>query len=170
LWSSVRDDISEEAVELPDVLEEEFHHSLGHDSCVSLNEVSPFPYQVHCYHDHVVSMCLWEFYHEVDQNHFPPFIGDVEGLKLAEGLMSWGFGLKAEVAGAAVLTYVSQHLWPPVGLGDKFEHLPFSRVFGDVGVMVLSDNLVTELSVLGYIDPISEKNESILFLLFLSSH
>jgi hypothetical protein len=107
LWSSVRDDIAGEAVEVPDISEEEFHCSLGCDGCVSLNEVSPLSYQVHCYHNHVISMSLQQFYYKVNPDCPPPFIWDVERLEFTEGPMSLGLCLKAEIASAAILTYVS---------------------------------------------------------------
>jgi hypothetical protein len=100
---------------------------------------------------------LWEFYYEVDRDCLPPFVWDLEGLEFTKGPMSLCFGPKAEIASATILTYVLRHLWPPVGSGDKFEcfHLPGCR---DVGVMVLSNDLVTEFGILGYVDPVSEKN------------
>jgi hypothetical protein len=103
-------------------------------------------------------MSLWEFYYEVNQDCLPLFVWDLEGLEFAKGPMSLCLGLKAEVTSAAILTYVSQHLWPPVGLGDEFKCLPPSRVSGDAGVVVLSNNSVSEFGILGYVDPVSEKN------------
>jgi hypothetical protein len=85
---------------------------------------------------------LREFYYEVDRDCFPPFIWDLEGLEFAEGLMSLCLGPETEIASAAILTYVSRHLWPPVGSGDEFECLPSSQVSGDVGVVVLGDDSV----------------------------
>jgi hypothetical protein len=101
---------------------------------------------------------LWEFYYEVDRDCFPLFIWDFEGLEFAEGPMSLCFGPETEIASATILTYVSRHLWPPVGLGDEFECLPLSRVSSDAGVMVLGDDSATEFGVLRYVDPVSEKN------------
>jgi hypothetical protein len=65
---------------------------------------------------------------------------------------------EGEITSAAILTYVLQHLWPLVELGDEFECLPPSWVSGNAGVMVLSDDLVMEFSILGYVDPVSEMN------------
>jgi hypothetical protein len=94
-------------MKFPYILEEELHRSLGCNGCVSGDEVTPFPYRVYRYHDCIVPVSLWEFYYEVDRDCLPPFIWDLEGLELAEGPMSLCFGLKAEVASATILTYVS---------------------------------------------------------------
>jgi hypothetical protein len=84
-------------------------------------------------------MSLWQFYHKVDQDR-PSFIQDVGRLEFAEGSMPLGLSLKAEIAGAAILTYVSQHLWPPIRSGDELECLPSARVSGNMGIVVLSDD------------------------------
>ena len=69
-----------------------------------------------------------------------------------------GLSSKAEIAGAAILTYVSQHLWSPVRSGDKFKCLPSARVSGDTGIVVLSDDSATEFGVFRDIDSVSEKD------------
>jgi hypothetical protein len=43
-------------------------------------------------------------------------------------------------------------------LNHKFECLPPSRVSSNARVVVLSNNAASEFSVLGYVDPILEKN------------
>jgi hypothetical protein len=131
LWPSVRDDIARETMEFPYISEEELCCFLGCNGCVSGNEVCSFPYGVHHYHDHIVSVSFWEFYYDVDQKCLPSFVQDLEGLEFTKGPMSLCLGPKAEITGAAILTYVLQHLWPPVGLGDEFECLPPSQVSGD---------------------------------------
>jgi hypothetical protein len=103
-------------------------------------------------------MSFWEFYYEINRDCFPSFLRDFEGLELAEGPVSLCFGPKAEIAGAAVLTYISRHLWPPVGSRDEFECLPPSWVSGDAGIMVLGNDSALEFGVLRYVDPVSEKN------------
>jgi hypothetical protein len=66
--------------------------------------------------------------------------------------------VQTEITGAAILTYVSQHLWPPVGPGDEFEGFPVSWMSGDERVMVLSHDPATEFVVFGHIDPVMEEN------------
>jgi hypothetical protein len=39
-----------------------------------------------------------------------------------------------------------------------FEYLVKNNVIGDEGVVVLGDDSATEFGVLGYVDPVSEKN------------
>jgi hypothetical protein len=52
-------------------------------------------------------MSFWEFYYEINRDCFPSFLQDFEGLEFAEGPVSLCFGPKAEIADAAVLTYIS---------------------------------------------------------------
>jgi hypothetical protein len=103
-------------------------------------------------------MSLWQFYHKVDRDRLPLLIWNVERLEFTEGSMPLGLSPKAKIAGAAILTYVLRHLWLPVRSGDKLKCLPSSWVSGDMGVMVLSNDLAMEFSIFRDIDPVLEKD------------
>jgi len=114
LRSAIRDDTFWEAMEFPDVMEEESGCSFCCDCRVHRNEVYPFGDSIHDRHDSVISGRLWEFDHKIDTEGIPPYIRNGERLKLANRRMSPRFRPEAEVASTHILANVSRHLGPLV--------------------------------------------------------
>jgi len=113
----VGDDMFREAVEFPDVMEEESGCSFRYDRRVHQNEVYPFGDSIHDHHDGVMSRGLREFDHKIDTKGIPPCVQNGERLKLANGRMSPRFRPEAEIASTHILANVPRHLGPPVVLG-----------------------------------------------------
>jgi len=104
----------QEAMEFPDVMEEESGCSFCCNRRVRRNEVYSFGDSIHNCHDSVMSRGLWEFDHKIDAEGVPPCIQHRERLKLANRRMSPRFRLEAKIASAHILADVSRHLGPPV--------------------------------------------------------
>ena len=83
----------QEAVEFPNVIEEESGCSFRCDHRVRRNEVYSFGDSIHDRHDSVMSRGLWEFDHKIDTEGIPPCIWNGERLKLAK-VSSGGRGRK----------------------------------------------------------------------------
>ena len=112
--STIGDDTFQEAMEFPDVMEEELGCSFRYDRRVRRNEVYPFGDSIHNCYDSVMSRRLWEFDHKIDTEGIPPCIRNRERLKLANRRMSPRFCPEAEVASTHILADVPRHLGPPV--------------------------------------------------------
>jgi len=110
LRSAVGDDTFREAVEFPNVIEEE----LGCSCRVRQNEVYSFGDSIHDRHNGIMSGGLWEFDHKIDTEGVPPCVWHGEQLKLANRRMSPRFRLKAKIASTYILADVPRHLGPPV--------------------------------------------------------
>jgi len=110
----VGDDMFWEAMEFPDVMEEESGCSFCCDRCVRRNEVYSFGDSIHDRHDSVMSGGLWEFDHKIDTEGVPPHVWNREWLKLADGRMLPRFRPEAKIASAHILADVPRHLGPPV--------------------------------------------------------
>jgi len=116
----VRDNMFQEAMEFPDVMEEESGCSFCCDHCVRQNKVHPFGDRIHDSHDGIMSRGLWEFNHKIDAKHIPPCVQYREQLQLTNWRMSPRFHPEAEIAGTYILPDVPRHLRPPVILGHQF--------------------------------------------------
>jgi len=116
----VRDNMFQEAMEFPDVMEEESGCSFCCDHCVRQNKVHPFGDRIHDSHDGIMSRGLWEFNHKIDAEHIPPCVQYREQLQLTNWRMSPRFHPEAEIAGTYILPDVPRHLRPPVILGHQF--------------------------------------------------
>jgi len=103
-----------EAVEFPDVMEEELGCSFRCDRRVRWNEVYSFGDSIHDRHDSVMSGGLWKFDHKINTEGVPLCIQNKERLKLANRRMSPRFCLEAEIASTHILADVPRHLGPPV--------------------------------------------------------
>jgi len=113
----VGDDTFREAIEFPDIMEEESGCSLCCDRHVHRNEVYSFGDSIYDRHDSVMSRGLWEFDHKIDTEGIPPCVQNEEQLKLANRRMSPRFYLKAEITSTHILADIPRHLGPPVVLG-----------------------------------------------------
>jgi len=82
LGSAVGDNMFWEAVEFPDIVEEESGCSFCCDHYVHWNKVYSFEDGIHDSHDGVMSRGLWEFDHEINTERIPPYIQNEERLKL----------------------------------------------------------------------------------------
>jgi len=116
----VGDNTFQEAIELPDVMEEESGCSFCCDRCVCQNKVYSFGDRIYDSHDGVMSRELWEFNHEIDTEHILPYVWNGERLKLANWQMLPRFCPEAEIASTYILADVPRHLGPPVVLGHQF--------------------------------------------------
>jgi len=103
-----------EAMEFPDVMEEESGCSFCCDRHVHQNEVYSFGDSVHDCHDGVMSRGLQEFDHKINTEGIPLCVWNGEWLKLANGRMLPRFCLEAEIASTHILADVPRHLEPPV--------------------------------------------------------
>jgi len=110
----VGDDTFREAIEFPDIMEEESGCSLCCDRHVRRNEVYSFGDSIHDRHDSVMSRGLWEFDHEIDTEGIPPCVQNKEQLKLANRRMSPRFYLEVEITSTHILADVPRYLGPPV--------------------------------------------------------
>jgi len=110
----VRDDMFREAMEFPDVMEEESGCSFRCDRRVRWNEVYSFGDSIHDHHDSVMSGGLREFDHKIDTEDVPLRVRNGEWLKLANGRMLPRFCLEAKIASTHILANVPRHLGPPV--------------------------------------------------------
>jgi len=117
LRSAIGDDTFREAMEFPDVMEEESGCSFRCDRRVHWNKMYSFEDSIHDRHDGVMSRGLWEFDHKINTEGIPPCIRNGERLKLANRRMSPRFCLEVEVASTHILANVPRHLGPPVVLG-----------------------------------------------------
>jgi len=108
----VRDNMFQEAMEFPDVMEEESGCSFCCDHCVRQNKVHPFGDRIHDSHDGVMSRGLREFDHKIDTEYIPPCIQYREQLQLTNWRMSPRFHPEAEIAGTYILPDVPRHLRP----------------------------------------------------------
>jgi len=110
----VRDNTFQEAMEFPDVIEEESSCSFCCNRCVYWNEVHSFGDRIHDSHDSVMSGKLWEFDHEINTERIPLCVQHRERLQLVNWRMSPRFHLEAEIASTYILANVPRHLRPPV--------------------------------------------------------
>ena len=113
----VRDDTFREAMEFPDVMEEESGCSFCCDHRVCWNEVYSFGDSIHDRHDGVMSEGLWKFNHKINTEGISLCIRNGERLKLANRRMSPRFHPEAEIASTHILADIPRHLGPPVVLG-----------------------------------------------------
>ena len=72
-----------EAVEFPNVIEEESGCFFCCDRHICWNEVYSFGDSIHNCYDGVMSRRLWEFDHKIDTECIPPCVWNGERLKLA---------------------------------------------------------------------------------------
>ena len=74
--------MSWEAIEFPDIVEEESGCSFHCDCCVHRNEVYSFGNRIHDSHDGIMSGGLQKFDHKIDAEHIPLCIQNGKWLKL----------------------------------------------------------------------------------------
>ena len=103
-----------EAVEFPNVMEEESGCSFCCDRHVHWNEVYSFGDSIHDRHNGVMSGGLQEFNHKINTEGVPPCVRHGEQLMLTNRRMSPRFCLGAKIASTHILANVSRHLRPPV--------------------------------------------------------
>ena len=103
-----------EAVEFPNVMEEESGCSFCCDRHVHWNEVYSFGDSIHDRHNGVMSGGLQEFNHKINTEGVPPCVRHGEQLMLTNRRMSPRFCLEAKIASTHILANVSRHLRPPV--------------------------------------------------------
>jgi len=104
----------QEAVEFPNVIEEESGCSFRCDRRVCRNKVYSFGDSIHDCHNDVMSRGLQEFDHKINTEGVPLCIWHGEWLKLANRRMSPRFRPEAKIASTHILANVPRHLGPPV--------------------------------------------------------
>jgi len=114
LRSAVEDNTFREAVEFPNIMEEESGYSFHCDCHVHQNEVYTFGDSIHDHHNSVMSGGLWEFDHKIDTEGVPPCVWHREQLKLANRRISPRFRLEAKIVSTHILANVPRHLGPLV--------------------------------------------------------
>jgi len=110
----VGDDTFQEAVEFPNIMEEESGCSFYCDRCVRRNEVYSFEDSIHDRHNGVMSGGLREFDHKIDTEGVPPCVQHREWLKLTNRRMSPRFCPEVKITSTHILADVPRHLGPPV--------------------------------------------------------
>jgi len=120
LGSAVKDNIFQEAMELPDVVKKESGCSFHCDRCVRQNEVYSLGDGIYDSHDSIMSRGLQEFDHEIDTERIPSYVQNREWLKLANWRVLPGFRPEAEITGTYILANIPRHLRPPVVPGHQF--------------------------------------------------
>ena len=103
-----------EAVEFPNIMEEESGCSFHCDRCVCQNEVYSFGDSIYDRHNGIMSGGLQEFDHKIDTEGVPPCVQHGERLKLANRRMSPRFRPEAKIASTHILADVPRHLGPLV--------------------------------------------------------
>jgi len=124
-----------EAMEFPNVMEEESGCSFCCDHCVCQNEVYSFGDSIHNRYNGVMSGGLWEFDHKIDTEGVLPCIRHREQLKLTNRRMLPRFRPEAKIASTHILANVPRHLGLPVVLGHQFQCLPASGVSCNLGII-----------------------------------
>ena len=104
----------QEAVEFPDVIEEESGCSFCCDCHVHQNEVHSFGDSIHNHHDSIMSKKLWELNHKINTECIPPCVWNREQLELADSEVLLRFCPETEITGTYILANVPRHLRPPV--------------------------------------------------------
>jgi len=110
----------QEAMEFPDIMEEESGSSFCCDCYVHRNEVYSFGDRIHDSHDGIMSGELWEFGHKIDTECIPLSIWNGEQLKLANWRVLPRFCLEAEITSTYILASIPRYLGPPVVPGHQF--------------------------------------------------
>jgi len=114
LGSAVRDNTFWEAVEFPDIMEEESGCSFYYDNCVRWNEVYSFGDSIHDSHNGIMFGGLQEFDHKINTEHIPLCVWNEEWLKLTNWRVLPRFCPEAEITVTYILANVPRHLGPPV--------------------------------------------------------
>lgn len=151
----IQDNNIGETVLTPDVMKIKSHSSQGSDSSRCWDEVHSFGDRVYDVHDSIVAIGLREFDNEIYTHNIPTGLGNRERVEFSNWLM-------AEVACLAVLANVTRHLGPPIVVRDQLERLPVSGVASNLGVMVLQDDAIVQIRVVGDIDLVPEIEDLIL--------
>ena len=86
-----------------------------------------------------------------------------EQLKFANREVSLRLSPKAQVAVTDILGYVSRHVWPPVVLGDKLQHLKASGMSSHFSIMTEGDNAVTKFGGCQNVDMASVVQKAVVF-------
>jgi hypothetical protein len=73
-------------------------------------------------------------------------------MELTEGSSMLYFSPVAQITGHDIDADVTGHLWPPVIAGYQFECLKAACISGDACIMVLFDNTMPKVFVIGDID------------------
>jgi len=110
----------QKAMKFPDIMEEESGCSFYCNHCMCWNEVHSFEDRIHDSHDGIMFRELWEFDHEIDTKHVPPFVWNGEQLELINRRVSLRFCPETEIAGTHILADIPRHLGPLVILGHQF--------------------------------------------------
>ena len=113
----VGDNTFREAMEFPDIMEEESGCSFHCDCHVRWNEVDSFEDSIHDCHDSVMSRRLQKLYHKINTEHVPLCIRNEEWLELTDWRVLPRFCLETEITGTYILANIPRHLRPPVVLG-----------------------------------------------------
>jgi len=103
-----------EAVEFPNIMEEESGCSFCCDHRVRRNEVYSFGDSIYDRHNGIMFGGLQEFDHKIDTEGVPPCVQHGERLKLANRRMSPRFHPEAKIASTHILANVPRHLGPLV--------------------------------------------------------
>src|ERR1700733_410624 len=90
-------------------------------------------------------MRIQEFCDEINAHNIPSCFRNRKGVKLTEWFSFLCLCAKTHVAHLTVLSYVSQHVRPPVAPQNKLQGFPLSSMSHNLRVMVLFDNSVTKV-------------------------
>jgi hypothetical protein len=93
-----------------------------------------------------------QFNNEVNADDFPWCVRSLRGMEFAEGSSMLYFIPIAQITGLDIDTDVAGHLGPPIIVGYELEGLKAACMSGDACIMVLFDDMMPKVSVIGDID------------------
>ena len=97
-------------------------------------------------HHRVKAVHIREFHNEVDTDLLPVSLGYGEWVEQADRSASEDLVSEAGLAGSGVLSDMSRDLWPPVVVGDQLQSLHMSQVACNLGVVVLHDYALPQVT------------------------
>jgi hypothetical protein len=97
-----------------------------------------------------------QFDNEVNTDDFPWCIRSLQGMKFTEGSLMLYFSPVAQITGLDIDADVAGHLGPPIIAGYKLKGLKAACMSSNACIMVLFDDMMPKVSVIGDIDLASE--------------
>jgi hypothetical protein len=116
------------------------------------NEVHAFGYAVNDVHNCIIAMGLGQFNYEVDTDRVPWFCRCLRGVELTDGSLVLQLHPVTQVTGFDVDANVPGHLRPPIIARYELQGLEVACMSGDARIMVLFNDMVPKVSIIGDID------------------
>jgi hypothetical protein len=140
----------------PDLLEVQVGGAFGRDGGMRRNEVCTFGYTVDDVRNCVVSMGLGRFDYEVNTDYVPWCHRCLRKMELTEGLLMLQLCSITQIMGFDVDANAMGHLWPPIIACYELQGLEAACMSSNTCIMVLFNDMVSKVSVIGDIDLTTE--------------